>query len=177
MVIVASSFTTDIHPKTLHNDHVNSKFIYAACDRCNVALKHRQAIQKSKYGGGVYEIVVVLHNLSAYDLHLKLENLPKSTKCANLSWSGPSSERLLTFSYKAVEFIDSCNFLNASLSTLCESLVQAGTDKFKHMHRHFESGKQFSLLLRKGVSPYSIFFSLWGNAIDTKIGISQCFNR
>ena len=45
--------------------------------------------------------------------------------------------------------------MKASLSTLCENLVQAGTDKFKHTRRHFESEEQFSLLLRKGVFPYS----------------------
>ena len=45
--------------------------------------------------------------------------------------------------------------MHESLSVLCENLVQAGTDNFKHTRRHFESEEQFSLLLRKGVFPYS----------------------
>ena len=169
-------FDDDVHCRTTHHDHVSSKFIYAASNRCNLALRHRQAIRKSKREEGVYKIVVVLQNLSAYDLHLILENLLKSSKQANLGCLGPSSERLLTFSYRAFQFIDSCNFMKAALSTLCENLVQAGTVKFKHTRRHFESEEQFSLLLRKrsvSLFLFSIFFGTRGNAIATKIGISQ----
>ena len=80
-------FDDGIHCRTAHHDHVSSRFIYAACSRCNLLLKHRQAIRKSKRGGGVYEIVVVLHNLSAYDLHLILENLPKVKQTGKLGLS------------------------------------------------------------------------------------------
>ena len=101
----------------------------------------------------------MLHDLSAYDLHLILENLPKSSKQANLSCLGPSSKRLLTFSYKAFKFIDSCNFLKISLATLCSNLAQAGVKKFMHTHRHFESEEQFSLMLEKGVYLYAYMTS------------------
>ena len=80
-------FDDDVHSKTFHHDHVSSKFIYATCNRCNLALKHRQVIRKSKRSEAVYEIVVVLHNLSAYDLHLILESLPKSSKTRQVEMS------------------------------------------------------------------------------------------
>ena len=68
---------------------------------------------------------------------------------------GTSSEKLLTFTYRGFTFLDSFNFLSASLATLSETLKNAGVDKFKHTRRVFENDKQFELMLQKGIYPYT----------------------
>ena len=65
---------------------------------------------------------------------------------------GTSSEKLLTFSYHGFKFLDTCNFLKASLATLTDNLKDAGVDKFVHTRRVF--GDKFELFLRKGVYAY-----------------------
>ena len=59
-----------------------------------------------------------------------------------------------------MHFIDSCQFLNASLESLVESLAKSCShpyDKFKLTRRHMGS---FELLFSKGVFPYEYFNSL-----------------
>ena len=68
---------------------------------------------------------------------------------------GTSSKKLLTFTYRGFKFLDSFNFLHASLATLSKNLKHAGVDKFKHTRRVFENDEQFELLLQEGIYPYT----------------------
>ena len=60
-------------------------------------------------------------------------------------------EKFLSFSIGNLRFLDSCQFLTASLDSLVSTLLKSGQDKFVHTRRHLG---QSDLLLCKGVFPY-----------------------
>ena len=62
-----------------------------------------------------------------------------------------NSERYITFSLGGLRFIDSLQFMNASLERLVDNLTK---DKFKFLHKFIDGPQQQELLLRKGVYPY-----------------------
>ena len=60
-------------------------------------------------------------------------------------------EKYVLFSMGNLRFIDSFQFLNASLKKLVSNLAADGMSKFKHLKTEFKSHE---LLIRKGVYPY-----------------------
>lgn len=62
-------------------------------------------------------------------------------------------EKYISFSLGNLNFIDSFQFLPASLENLVNNLAKEGEDKFKHTHDYVGT-KKLPLLLRKGVYPY-----------------------
>jgi hypothetical protein len=66
-----------------------------------------------------------------------------------------SNERYVTFNLSNPTFIDSFQFLSSSLDTLVQNLKSSGDVHFKNFSRQFNSEREKSLLLRKGVYPYS----------------------
>ena len=80
--------------------------------------------------------------------------MPKMDRKDKASCIATSGERLITFSYKGLKFIDSCNFIKASLSSLCQNLKNAGIENFVHTRRHFDTDEKFNLMTMKGVFPY-----------------------
>ncbi|XP_041361970.1 uncharacterized protein LOC121377941 [Gigantopelta aegis] len=63
-------------------------------------------------------------------------------------------EKYISFSVGSLRFIDSLQFLNASLETLVTNLKADGSDKFTQLTKEFSDEQKISLLLRKGVYPY-----------------------
>ena len=61
-------------------------------------------------------------------------------------------EKYISFSMGNLRFIDSLQFLNASLEKLVSNLAADGMSKFKHLKTEFKSHHE--LLIRKGVYPY-----------------------
>lgn len=62
-------------------------------------------------------------------------------------------EKKVLSSYMAnVDFIDSLQFMNASLDKLVSNLSKNGADKFSTLKKHINNDK-ISLLLRKGICP------------------------
>ena len=53
-----------------------------------------------------------------------------------------------------LKFVDSYQFMGASLEKLVANLSAEGKDKFQYMASHFKNDEQQDLLLRKGVYPY-----------------------
>ena len=53
-----------------------------------------------------------------------------------------------------IRFIDSLQFMNASLEKLVENLTKEGSSKFRHLQSQFPQPLKNNLLLRKGVYPY-----------------------
>ena len=64
-------------------------------------------------------------------------------------------EKYISFSIGNLRFIDSLQFLNASLSTLVDNLAREGSYKFPCLKNQFQDQDQHQLLLRKGTYPYS----------------------
>ena len=72
-------------------------------------------------------------------------------KKRRISCIANNSERYITFSLGGLRFIDSLQFMNASLERLVDNLTK---DEFKFLHKFIDGPQKQELLLRKGVYPY-----------------------
>ncbi|CAB4006103.1 Gastrula zinc finger, partial [Paramuricea clavata] len=70
-----------------------------------------------------------------------------------------NTEKYISFSIDKLDFIDSLQFMNASLERLVSNLSKNGADMFPILQRYVESEKVL-LLLRKGVYPYDYMDSV-----------------
>ena len=145
-------FDNGMHKRCYHHSHVSGEFLYICCGRCNLLLKYKQTVRKTKKTLPSFEVPVFFHNLTGFDGHFILKHMNHIGKKDKTDCIGTSSEKLLTFSYNGFKFLDTCHFLKASLGTLTSNLKDAGIDKFVHTRRVF--GEDFESLLRKGVYPY-----------------------
>ncbi|KAK3107749.1 hypothetical protein FSP39_021357 [Pinctada imbricata] len=128
--------------KVRNHNHINGKFLGLAHRDCN--LQYQQ----------VTFIPVVLHNLRGFDGHLIMQHLGKY-KSEKLNVIANTQERYISFSVSNLRFIDSFQFLDASLETLVENLKKSGVQHFKQFRKVFTSEEERNLLLRKGVYCYS----------------------
>ncbi len=96
-------------------------------------------------------IPVILHNLRGYDSHLIMQGLGK-LKNKNINCIPNNAEKYISFSIDKLDFIDSLQFMNASLDKLVYNLAKDGADKFPILEQHIDSDK-VHLLLRKGAYP------------------------
>jgi hypothetical protein len=70
-----------------------------------------------------------------------------------------NTEKYISFSIDKIDFIDSLQFMNASLERLVPNLSKSGADMFPILQRYVESEK-VPLLLMKGVYPYDYMNSV-----------------
>ena len=63
-------------------------------------------------------------------------------------------EKYVSFSLGNLQFIDSYQFLDASLETLVSNLADEGLNHFIHFSKEFSDEVKAKLLLRKNVYPY-----------------------
>ena len=84
-----------------------------------------------------YMIPVIFHNLKGYDSHLFLQYVTRDYAPTSIDVIPTSSEKFLSFEIGNKRFLDSLQFLTASLDTLIQSLTVDGTDKFSHTARHY----------------------------------------
>ena len=97
-------------------------------------------------------IPVILHNLSVYDSHLIMQGLGQDKM---INCIPNNTEKYISFSIINLDFIDSLQFMNASLKKLVSNLAKDSVDKFPTLARHINSNK-VPLLLKKGVyNPYA----------------------
>ena len=132
------------------HDHLTGKYRGAAHNTCNLNFKYEKLNEKIKDS---FIIPVVFHNLRGYDGHLLMQSLGKYQN-RRLSCIPNNSQRYTSFSTGCLRFIDSCQFMSASLEKLVSNLADEGKEKFKHLLTHEPDPKRHELLLRKGVYPY-----------------------
>ena len=132
------------------HDHITGVYRGAAHNECNINFKYPTRGIK---GHKEYVVPVVFHNLRGYDGHLLMESLGKY-KARRLEVIPNNSERYISFSLLGLRFIDSLQFMNASLEKLVSNLANEGKDKFKVLCKEIVDEQQQDLLLRKGVYPY-----------------------
>ena len=121
-------------------------------DHCHLSRKYRAAAHNEcnlnySFTG---RIPVILHNLRGYDSHLIMQGLGKLKK---INCIPNNTEKYIFFSIDNLDFIDSLQFMNASLDKLVFNLTKDGSDKFPILKQHIDSDK-IPLLLRIGVYPY-----------------------
>jgi hypothetical protein len=108
--------------KVGHHNHRTSKFIDALCNNCNLQI------------GDIILIPVVLHNLKNYDAHHIFRSFNKRVaakydeECRETFESvniiALNLEKYVTFEFQYLRYIDSCQFLNASLDKLVKKFTQ-----------------------------------------------------
>lgn len=121
--------------------HMTSEFKGIACNRCNLQRKSSVSIP------------VFFHNLRGYDSHLIMQSLGKF-KSAKITCIPNNLEKYISFDVNSLRFLDSLQFLSASLETLVNNLSGYGSQHFKIFNEYFQNSEISSLLLRKGVFPY-----------------------
>ena len=98
-----------------------------------------------------YLIPAIFHNLKGYDSHLILQYITREYAPSSIDIIPTSSEKFLSFKIGNLRFLDSLQFLTASLDTLVQSTAADGTDKFSHTARHYPDS---DLIFAKGNYPY-----------------------
>ena len=128
-----------------NHDHLSGEMLGKACQGCNLNYKLP------------FFVPVVMHNLRGYDSHLILQKI--SSNFANrVKVIAVNSEKCTTFNIDNLRFLDSFLFLPSKLSDLVQNLKDSNY-AFPIFNSFFSSVKHKSLLLRKGVFPYSYFDS------------------
>ena len=129
---------------------------------------------------------MVFHNLSGYDSHLFIKNLGFTT--GNIDCIPNKEERYISFTknievgsymnsegetkpkYHKIRFIDSFNFMAASLDSLVNNLPE---DAFNNLKK-YDTGDKLSLVMRKGVYPYEYMNTL-ERLKETKLPPKEAF--
>ena len=144
--------------------HISRKFRYALCSSCNLTQAKRP-----------FQVNVFFHGLSNYNLHFLIQK-PGEYKKFPVNVIPRNSERYLSFSLGSLKFKDSYQFLQCSLLTLVENMVSKGVENFKYLKHFIPDSNMRSLLMRKGIFPYS-FFSRQSILIDTQLPNKEAFTN
>ena len=140
--------------------HITGKYRGAAHNACNLKL---QLSPKTT------TIPVVFHNLRGYDSHLLMQAISKVE--GRVSCIPNNTEKYISFSLGQLRFIDSAQFLLASL----DKLVSANKPEAFHITARYEPDHQKrTLLLRKGVYPYE-YMDSWERFEETKLPPKDAF--
>ncbi|XP_052806652.1 uncharacterized protein LOC128235904 [Mya arenaria] len=124
-----------------HHNHLTGKIIGPACNACHLSCKQAKFIP------------VIFHNLRNFDAHILCEHLG-DFKDRRLQCIASNAERFVSFSLDGLRFIDSFQFLPASLEALVDNLAQEELRGFSQLLSESASNEEALLLLRKGVYPY-----------------------
>ena len=120
--------------------HITGKYRGAAHNACNL---------KPRLNPKTTTIPVVFHNLRGYDSHLLMQAISRVE--GKVSCIPNNTEKYISFSLGQLRFIDSAQFLLASL----DKLVAANPPETFQITARYEPNQQRrELLLRKGVYPY-----------------------
>ena len=126
--------------------HFTGRFRGAVHQACNLQYK----IDKTKY-----RLPVLFHNLRGYDSHLIMQAVRKHH--GRIDVIPNNYERYQSFTIGRLKFLDSFQFLPASLDSLAQ---QMNVNDFKYMTRFVPDETKRALMLRKGVYPYDYMTSM-----------------
>ena len=98
-----------------------------------------------------FMIHVVFDNLRGYDGQIIMKHITKDFATENIAVIPTTCEKFISFQIGNLRFLDSLQFLSASLDTLVHTLIKDGTQKFPNTERHYPNS---DLVYRKGTYPY-----------------------
>ena len=140
--------------------HITGRFRGAAHNACNLKLRLNPKTTT---------IPVVFHNLRGYDSHLLMQAISKVE--GRVSCIPNNTEKYISFSLGQLRFIDSAQFLLASL----DKLVSANNpEAFQITARYEPDHQKRQLLLRKGVYPYE-YMDSWERFEETALPPKEAF--
>ena len=137
--------------------HITGRYRGAAHSDCNLKLR---------LSPKTTTIPVVFHNLRGYDSHLLMQAISKVE--GRMSCIPNNTEKYISFSLGQLRFIDSAQFLLASL----DKLVSANKPEAFQITARYEPDRE--LLLRKGVYPYE-YMDSWERFEETQLPPKEDF--
>ena len=137
--------------------HITGQYRGAAHNACNLKLR---------LSPKTTTIPVVFHNLRGYDSHLLMQAISKVD--GKVSCIPNNTEKYISFSLGQLRFIDSAQFLLASL----DKLVAANPPEAFKVTARYESKRD--LLMRKGVYPYE-YMDAWERFEETRLPQKEAF--
>src|SRR3989442_11750474 len=113
-------------------------------------------------------VPVIAHNMRGYDSHLIIKHMEKKFDCADIDVIASNTEKFISFSIGQLRFLDSLQFLNASLDALVSNLKkdEESTSSFAITRRHYPDEDSFTRITRKGVYPYEYMDCRGGRQIE-----------
>ena len=138
--------STDVRVRD-HNHYISSPNNFRGMSHVACNLNYR----------ATYFIPVIIHNFRNYDSHLILKNMPHEY-AKRIQIIPVNLEKFTMCQLDEIRFIDSYQFLNASLDALVNNLKESGHE-FKIFDSFFSDTEHSELLKRKGIFPYSYFSS------------------
>ena len=139
------------------HSHITGKYRGAAHSACNLKLR---------LSPKTTTIPVVFHNLRGYDSYLLMQAISKVE--GKVSCIPNNTEKYISFSLGQLRFIDSAQFLLASLN----KLVAANPPQAFKITACHEPKRD--LLMRKGVYPYE-YMDSWGRFEETRLPPKEAF--
>ena len=173
---------TSANWKVKHHCHVSGRFMFAACNNCNLQLKmskrrkyHASDTDLGDNGDSEvdgddaaesykenYFLPVVFHNLKSYGAHFVIRHFQNKytqhqNKNGKVSFDDINviplnGEKYMMFEVGKLRFLDSFQFLSTSLDELVSLLLKSGKDKFKHTTKYLGND---DIVFSKGVYCYS----------------------
>ena len=134
--------------------HITGRYRGAAHNACNLKLRLNPKTIATP---------VVFHNLRGYDSHLLMQAISRVE--GKVSCIPNNTEKYISFSLGQLRFIDSAQFLLASLDKL---VATNPPETFQITARYEPNQQRRELLLRKGVYPYEHMDS-WERFADTQL--------
>ena len=104
--------------------------------------------------GDNFRLPVFFHNLKGFDSHIIMTYIDRNFAPSDIQVIPTTSKKYIYFQIGSLRFLDSLQFLNASLDSLVQSLAKDGVDKFQHTERHFPGS---DLVFQKGTYCYDIW--------------------
>lgn len=136
--------------KDRDHDHFLGPYRGPAHHHCNLNFKLNKdgSVTEKK----VAKIPVLFHGLKNYDSHLLIKTFEKFSNQKIDVVPSSSSERFTSFTLGPLKFIDSNQFLSASLEELAVRMETKDLEAFHYTKEHF--GELAYLMIKKGFYPY-----------------------
>ena len=136
--------------KVRDHDHTTGAFRKAMCRECNLKEGKREFFNQ--------RFDILAHNMVGYDSHLIVKAYQEiAGKRDHLSCLASNGEKFLTLDCLSYRFIDSYQFLQASLDSL---LADVKDDQKRNLRASFPDKQQFAMCKRKAPFPYAWFDSV-----------------
>jgi len=136
--------------KVRDHDHTTGAFRQAMCRGCNLKEGQREFFNQ--------RFDILAHNMVGYDSHLIVKAYQEiAGKRDRLSCLASNGEKFLTLDCLSYRFIDSCQFLQASLDSLLEDVPD---ERKTQLRASFPNAEQFAMCKRKAPFPYAWFDSV-----------------
>src|SRR6267154_1983228 len=101
-------------------------------------------------------VPIIAHNMRGYDSHLIIKHMQKKLTVKDIDVIASNTEKFIAFQIGQLRFLDSLQFLNASLDAFVLNLKKdvASCSPFSLTRRHFPDDDSFTRITRKGVYPH-----------------------